>query len=730
MTDIPRTGLGVRNLQEFYPVPLMPSTAVRFGPFNYPVIRIWRTDNGTNDTSTTFTGAEGTQPVAAVRIWSYQYDTSSVGLRGAVELLNVTEFPSSLLYKPQRQQPHKDSNSVIPFSVAFQMLDAFITAAQNRLMLNNTIPTTLYYATKHNWVDRIHHYVVSFVSKNSAWRLHSLHTPRISPDPLSISICSNTKRSPPRPRFCNHPGIWKCSNPLDASLPPVRLWDHMDLRLQSLQRQYPNLKLEVALVSSQRLSSTSGAMRSTFYNYEALEIVVLTRGRRCTAGSCTTVFVDDYRYERDIVQTNLVDWYGIISTLRGAAQGYVWIRLILLTYGAYVFGQKDDWELGWSSHWVATATLVLKIPFQVVVYSSFFPVCTYVGALLLDSSFMDIFLDSYWASVGGAVNFQLVPFLETTAVQMRSVWLLALLAFMLVFVVRRTRDHWHDGVPGIRGLLISFTSTLTIFGPYKIATLRDTNITSVFRIADEGSTMDIIHSNPSGYVNASSYIFDDSATMLLFCIGAVMVLAVAIKSFGSLTPQDSWIHRESEGVVLSFTPINPSGTRRLWPMSVLSIRFHAVTRPSNVQGPQSSNLTPLIGIIAPSKSQVASAPTIDLIPTRQGPSRHRSISLVNTGTLRRSPLRSVRWSSTEFRSIVQLMNVAMMTDPWNLIWLRVLGIQVYLYQIHRSQSQSNRRPSSFAVILPFGEDEVDGEYELLDSANSKDVPMSLLLQCG
>eukprot|EP00644_Phytophthora_capsici_P015048 jgi/Phyca11/127763/e_gw1.71.170.1 len=140
-------------------------------------------------------------------------------------------------------------------------------------------------------------------------------------------------------------------------------------------------------------------MRSTFYNYEALEIVVLTRGRRCTAGSCSTVFVDDYRYERDIVQTNLVDWYGIISTLRGAAQGYVWIP---------------------------TATLVLKIPFQVVVYSSFFPVCAYVGALLLDSSFMDIFLDSYWASVGGAVNFQLVPFLETTAVQMRSVWLLAL----------------------------------------------------------------------------------------------------------------------------------------------------------------------------------------------------------------------------------------------------------------------------------------------------------------
>ncbi|EGZ11770.1 hypothetical protein PHYSODRAFT_415024, partial [Phytophthora sojae] len=145
-------------------------------------------------------------------------------------------------------------------------------------------------------------------------------------------------------------------------------------------------------------------MRSTFYNYEALEIVILTRGIRCSnttnsssiAAACTTVFVDDYRYERDIVQTNLLDWYSIISMLRGSAQAYVWVRLILL------------------------------IPFQVIVYSSLLPVAGYVLALVLDSSFMDIFLDSYWASVGGAVNFKLVPFLQTTAVQMRAVWLVAL----------------------------------------------------------------------------------------------------------------------------------------------------------------------------------------------------------------------------------------------------------------------------------------------------------------
>ncbi|OWY94490.1 hypothetical protein PHMEG_00035757 [Phytophthora megakarya] len=329
-------------------------------------------------------------------------------------------------------------------------------------------------------------------------------------------------------------------------------------------------------------------MRSTFYNYEALEIVVLTRGRRCVGveGSlnstmCTTVFVDDYRYERDIVETNLVDWYRIISLLRGGAQAYVWIRLVLLGCGAYVVaGQSAVGRQKLSSRLVSTLLIVLKIPFQVIVYSSMFPVSFYVAALLLDSSFMDILLDSIWASVGGSVNFDLVPFLETTAVQMRNVWLLALVAFLVIFVVTKTRHYWHDGVPGVRGLVISFTSTLTIAGPYKNTILRDTNITTTFRLRDEGSTLDVIRSNPGGYMNASSYIFDDSATMLLFCIGSIVIFAIAIKAFGSLTPRSSWIRRETEGVVLSSTPIVPNGARILWPASVLNIRFMAATQPS------------------------------------------------------------------------------------------------------------------------------------------------------
>ncbi|KAE9082899.1 hypothetical protein PF005_g22484 [Phytophthora fragariae] len=546
MTDIPRTGLGVHNLQEYYPVPLMPSTAVRFGPFNYPVVHIWRSDNAnssTNSTHVQFAALKGTQPIPAARVWSYQYDTSSVGLRGAVELLNVTEFPSFLLYKPQtpKGQPKMNADSLLDLATAFTMLDAFIDTARKELRPTSN---TLRYATKHNWIDRMHHYIVRAASKNPAWRLHSLHVPTVSRDTKSPRVCASAasgQRAPPRPRFCNHPGIWKCANPLNASASPVRLWDHMDLRLQSLQQRYPDLDVDVALVSSQRLSSTSGALRSTFYNYEALEVVVLTRGRRCintntssepSSTACSTVFVDDYRYERDIVQTNLVDWYGIISMLRGGAQTYVWVRLGLLVYGAYVASIA-----GPGSRLVSTALIVFKIPFQVIVYSSSLPVAGYVLALVLDSSFMDIFLDSYWASVGGAVNFKLVPFLRTTAVQMRGVWLLALLASVMLFAMRRSRSHG-DGIPGVRGLLISFASSLTVFGPYKSVHYRDMNITSIFEIPNEGQILDFVRSsNPDGCFNLSSYFYGGSSRTVRLCVSAVAIVVLVFKILGYLTPR-------------------------------------------------------------------------------------------------------------------------------------------------------------------------------------------------
>ncbi|KAF1793776.1 hypothetical protein GQ600_21863 [Phytophthora cactorum] len=94
--------------------------------------------------------------------------------------------------------------------------------------------------------------------------------------------------------------------------------------------------------------------------------------------------------------------------------------------------------------------------------------------------------------------------------------------------------------------------------------------------------------------------------------------------------------------------------------------------------------------------------------------------------------------TVESHSILQLMNIAMMTDPWNYLWLRAIGVQLYLYRIRPATCSDNGSSLlPYAVILPYAQDEIEertglslDDYELLDSASSRDVPMSILLQCG
>jgi len=543
----------------------------------------------------------------------------------------------------------------------------------------------------------------------------------------------------------------------------------MSLRLQLLQRRYPGLDLDVVFITSQRLSATWGGIRSTFNNYEDLEIVTLTRGSHCVekgdAGlenasnfTCTTIFVDDYRYERDIVQTNVVDWYGFIACLRGSAQTYVWIRLVLLVYGAYAATDPILCRTpASSSRWISVISIILKIPFQVIVYSSLLPVGGYVLALLLDSGFMDIFLDTKWASVGGQVTFDTMPFFQATAVQMRYVWLLALLATVVLYAVRKTNDGGKSGVLGIRGLLVSFTSSLVVLGPYKNPMFRDVNNVSVLLMANGGETRDVIWtSNPSGYFNTNSYLGDDSPKMLLSCIAVVGGFTVLIKAVAVLLPRRSIARNFTEEVVLCSTPIVPCGARRLWPMSALNIRFGVQLYSSQrIGGPRTSQVLaetrPARGITSRAlqqevdRSQVHDASSVvqdvNVLASLPRPSSHQSPQQQwrCTEGIQGGLHDCLRGRTNETSSVLQLMNIAMMTDPWNLFWLRVVGVQLYVYKISCASPDASgaRRNTSYSVILPYARDEMEDftglasvEYELLDSVGSCGMPLYILLQSG
>ncbi|KAG6976552.1 hypothetical protein JG688_00001236 [Phytophthora aleatoria] len=742
VTDIPRSGLGVENLSDYYPAHLMPDTATRFGPYAYPVTHIRRSANSTE----TFEGLDGTNPVESASVWAYQYDTTSLGLRGAVELLNVTDFPKELLYRGELRIAN-NQKGVISLRTAFFMLDAFISAAQAQFLTERATSdsTGFRFATRHDWVDRIHQYLTRFVKPRQYWSLHSLHVPRTSPRGQSLAFCSTARQanSPSRPRFCSNPGSWKCENPINASLPQVRLRDHLDLRFQDLQRRYPALVLDVALLATHRPLMTSGTLSYTFFNFEEQEIVVLTRGRNCTQANegvkCSTVFVDDYRYERGTLETNIVDWYFFVAMMRGSAQGYFWIRLFLLYRTAFIAArQTEAGQYHWYSRVVPTGLIVLKIPFQVIVYSSPLPVTCYVVGLLLDGNFMDIFLDSYWSSLEGATNFEIVSFFNSTITQMRTVWLIALVVGLIGFMARKHRSGLETKLPGIRGLVISFTSALTVFGPYKQTSFRFSKIVGVIRLSNVGQTMTTVQAVPQWYFNESTYLFDDSMTILFFW--ATVVAGVA--SIARVVANLMGIERE---LVLVSTRNAPCGTENLWPASALSIRFE--TQPSAPQpriAPETLTVAskkigtfriapfPSCGVNTPQPRQVAEVPTLGLSSWLSS-SKQKLLSATKSVTPRPSGFHS---RTAESHSILQLMNIAMMTDPLNFFWLRVVGIPLYLYRIGPTPSDSSSL-LPYAVILPYSEDEMEentglssGDFQLLDSVSSRDVPMLILLQCG
>ncbi|TYZ65557.1 hypothetical protein PybrP1_004865 [[Pythium] brassicae (nom. inval.)] len=386
-------------------------------------------------------------------------------------------------------------------------------------------------ATVNVWVDRLHHYLYRFVKKTTRWRLHSIHSyTKASTDAAEVlDVCLSTRRR--RPMFCDSLNVWWCSHPVNASLPKVPIWDHINLRISVLQRKYPDLSLDVTIFDTINPTTSTVSLILAFFEAEVLEIVVLTRGRRCYAQpttSCVTVFVDDYRYERGILSSNIAEWYSFTAALRATAQVYVWVRLTLLFGVAY---RVESPNTSRAARAASALRTVSKIPFQVVVYGSLFPVVSYVVAHLIDCSFVDLYLETYWATVNGVANFDVLTFARHASVQMRNVWVIALGTKAGVFVWTRLMPSWQprDGIAGVRGLAISLCSLLSVFGPFRSLSFRDSSVVSVLALGMEGRggrRMQAVRARPVSLFNVSMEGLPKDMKMTLFAIFAVILLAL------------------------------------------------------------------------------------------------------------------------------------------------------------------------------------------------------------
>ncbi|KAF1327349.1 hypothetical protein FI667_g7569, partial [Globisporangium splendens] len=119
VTDIPRTGLGIKNVYQYFPRKAGPSVAVYFGPWAYPVAQIWQNLSTSNVVQ--FAGTKGT---STTKLWSYKYDTTSIGLRGIGQLLHLPA---------QYREPSGDYQTILSLATAYTFLDNLASEVQGQL---------------------------------------------------------------------------------------------------------------------------------------------------------------------------------------------------------------------------------------------------------------------------------------------------------------------------------------------------------------------------------------------------------------------------------------------------------------------------------------------------------------------------------------------------------------------------------------------------------------------
>ncbi|GAB9474944.1 hypothetical protein Gpo141_00012054 [Globisporangium polare] len=804
VTDIPRTGLGVTDVFQLFPKKVGPSMAMYFGPWAYPIAHIWQ-----NSSTLGFEGKKGSSTIKTTTVWSYEYDSTSVGLRGITQLLNLSRmYPD--VYQGANDRATNQQTATLALKTTFNELDTLATAVQHHLSARTRDDSHAQhqgyfaFATLHNWVDRLHHYLYRFTKANIRWRLHTIHAyAKETTDPLeSLNICSAVRRRR-LPFFCEMPVGWECTHPVNASLPKVAIWDHVDLRVASLQTKYPELALELTIFTTYNPTTSTF---SAFFESEVLEIVMLTRGRNCSSGvngtsasntsasanllvspstACKTVFVDDYRYERGVLESTIGEWYPVTATLRAVAQFYVWVRLVLLFCVAYTASGADSNSSnkqqrdGMSTRILRTLRTMSKIPFQVVVYGSLFPVLAYVIAQVLDCSFVDLFLESYWTTVNGTTSFDLLTFARHASIQMRNVWVLALVMKVVVYIQTRVM-LWqpHDAIQGVRGLAISLSSMLSVFGPYRSLSFRNSAIITVFglsgNLSDRGArSIEQVQNRPVSLFNVSMEGMQKDMKMTLLAVCAVFAIALVAKLLltllrpgylGGILFNSSTIVPYSAGILWPTTALsvcfqvslatsfpvnnNPLGLSRIAPVTIASGSADASTSSAPkglTQQAQHHHLYPLVRLVWINATSACCA-MLGIDPQAERMFAHGR-SILHDHALR------FEERSVEINSIVRLMNIAMMTDPWTLFRLRVLGAEVYFYEsasLIRQRRQEDRallrRSGNINTItgephhiflLPYSPDKMlertgygKDEYCLVGHMSSRDLPWSVLLQCG
>ncbi|OQR98393.1 hypothetical protein THRCLA_21889 [Thraustotheca clavata] len=467
-TDIPRSGFGFTSITSGYKS-ITESIYSNFGPYNYPIVEMTRLSNGT---------VVGSIPEA--KVWSYKYDTCSVGLRTVVTQFNTQGWNRCLLYK------NDCDSSTINLAQLFIMLDNVVTSIEIEKI--NSWRVNFYYTD-----------IIDDIFSFGVFKERDYRTIQTTYLRNTSNLCASNNT--PRPLFCNQ--LWADFGAQGDDI--SRLSNHIQFKFDEMAMLIDTSTqiLDLAIIEGvDDLRHWTGGLSKV--HSSAFDFVTLLRVRNCTSESnCTTVSLHDYRYEGGIGMSNTFRWYGLTHFLRFIGQAYNIGRTISLIVGCYFARDFDNYydskpfsRRGW-----LVLRMFLHIPAQVVIYGSWFPVLFFVLAHLIDSPFLYFIIFMEFYTINGFFDFS-VRQLYNIAVQltcnMRNVWVLTLIikTFFTIFDTSSTLS-----LMGVRGYLVSFVSFTSILLEIRLISVRNTDFHHITNFSPSSTIQMIrgLQTIPSNY---------------------------------------------------------------------------------------------------------------------------------------------------------------------------------------------------------------------------------------
>ncbi|DAZ92549.1 TPA: hypothetical protein N0F65_012779 [Lagenidium giganteum] len=693
-SDIARSGVGV-ELEPFERI--QPNVYLSHGPWAYPVYRILH-----NETT------------ADIRVWFYKFDSTSVVWRASAQSLRVASFPPCVVdYTPC-------VTDVIDRRTAFQMLDDLVDAsAAFSARRAQYDPRSLTMRATVSFKDRFHDYILP-----ELWNRAFTTTVRAVYFPADLlmqlpqfDVCGFPSHQPTfcRDLWANFGRFYGVDDPEDAAT--GRVAQNICKRFKVLQAQYPEHVLDMTILSQIEVPQVAagGFQHSSGGVSDASTII---RVRDCRGTNCTTLLVDDYRYEVGTRFSNNNDVYSIAATLRCFAQAYFIVRILLLFIGAYVARRQEEQYATASRCGVIGGmfSIVAKMPCQGVVYGSPLPTFCYLLAHCIDAPTTYEILYENFGSVAGILK--KLPFLQICkccAVQMRNIWLLGGLLQLMVWA--RAQRHWSpvNGIRGVPEVTLTVLSASTLFASYRGGTMRSYPVLRVTAIRDHdragAATLSAFDSRGrDGNFLWRGVMLDVKFLLAVALVGLLLALVLSCAGVA--------ISKRVRLCVLqstSTTPV-PFSAGVLWPTAALCINWGTSTFPGTRARVHRSRLLALIKSITKLNDQVTnfqSACPASATEQRQ---------------FVRYQFDNAHQRLDEMHGMVAMLNLFAMTDPLTLLRLRTgTGVDVcYLEHV----------PTGRVCCLPrVTVNKMEGsipwhEMRVIQVTNTAAMSWSDLLHCG